>query len=224
MKTIKIIFPLMTLALMLVLGCTKEPPSIDGFSATVEDTDVDAGQLVKFTINKGDAEFITFFSGRTGSVYANYPTDKGQQLDLQYSNLYTTTYNNQGVYTATVLAISYGNWSEDSKEKVVNFTINVTDNRTGFTSYKVKLSLTKELKGSINTDAHTIRITFPAGSTLTQRSTLYTTESPNAKVYLADDTEISSGDKLDYTAEFTLKVVAPGGAEQVWTVIPVLAP
>ena len=209
---------------VLVLACTKEPPSLEGFSATIEDTDVDAGEQVLFTINQGDAEFITFYSGRPGSAYVNYPTDRGQQLDLQNGNTYTTTYNDQGQYTATIVALSYGNWSEDSKEIVKNFAINVTDNRIGFSSYKIKLSLTREIKGVIDEDAYTITVNFPSGSTVTQRSTLFVTLSAGAKVYNADNLEITSGVKLDYTAEFTLRVVAPGGAEQIWTVIPVIAP
>jgi uncharacterized protein YabE (DUF348 family) len=157
-------------------------------------------------------------------MYANYPVDKGMQLDLQYSNTYTITYNDQGQYTATVVALSYGNWSEDTKETVKNFAINVTDNRTGFSSYIVKLSLSKQVKASINEEAHTITVTFPSGSNLSQRSTLFVTLSPGAKVYKADNSEVLSGDKLDYTAEFTLKVVAPGGDEQIWTVVPVVTP
>lgn len=223
MKTYMKIFMFLSLAVF-VLACTKEPPSLEGFNATIEDTDVDAGEQVIFTINKGDAEFVTFYSGRPGSAYVNYPTDRGQQLDLQNGNTYTTTYDDQGQYTATIVALSYGNWSEDSKETVKNFAINVTDNRIGFSSYKIKLSLTREIKGVINEDAYTITVNFPSGSTVTQRSTLFVTLSAGATVYNADNVEIKSGDKLDYTTEFTLKVVAPGGAEQIWTVIPVIAP
>jgi len=224
MKTYKAILPVFSLTI-LILSCTKEPPSIDGFNATIENTDVDAGSPVTFTINKGDAEFITFYSGRPGSVYENYPVDRGLQLDLQYSNTYSTSYNDQGQFTASVVAISYGNWSEDSKESVRNFTINVTDNRIGILSFKVKLSLTREIRGVINEDAHTVTVTFPSGTTsLTQKSSLFVLESAGAKIYDAGGTEVLSGVKFDYTAEFTLKVVARGGAEQIWTIVPVVAP
>jgi hypothetical protein len=223
MKTKGILF-ISVLLVILILACTKEPPSLSGFSATVENTDVDAGSQVIFTINQGDAEFITFYSGRPGSVYENYPVDKGQQLDLQNSNTFSASYNDQGQFLASIVAISYGNWAEDSKETVLNFTINVTDNRTGITSFLVKLSLTTQIRGVINEESHTITVTFPAGSSLSQRSTLFVAQSPGAKVFLADNSEILSGVKLDYTAGFTLKVVAPGGAEQLWTVVPVVNP
>jgi len=223
MKTKKLIFAAVSIA-MLAFGCTKEPPSIEGFSASVEDTDIDAGQQVIFTINQGDAEFVTFFSGKPGSVYENYPEDNGIQLDLQFSDTYAVTYNEQGQFTATVLAISYGNWAEDVEQTQKTFTINVTDNRTGITSFIVKLGLTAQVKGVIDDNAKTIAVTFPAGTTnLLQRSTLFVLESATASAFDAGGAELESGAKLDFDADFTIRVVAPGGAEQIWTVHPVVA-
>lgn len=210
---------LLSVMLGVFLGCTREPANLEGFNVIADNTDILAGNSVTFTI-EGYADFVTFYSGQTGSVYANYPTDKGQVIDLKASRTKVIKYNRQGQYTATFIGASSGNWGEEYKTVVKEFVINVTDNRTGISSFSVftgSLVNQVEYKGVINSESKTIVINVPAGTNITNLKTSLLTDSPDAVVQVNGVTFVNNS-RLNYTNPVTFHVIAPNGDTADWIV------
>jgi hypothetical protein len=215
----KKIFILLTVLLGVSIGCTREPADLEGFNVIADNTDILAGNSVTFTI-EGNADFVTFYSGQTGSVYANYPTDKGEVIDLKASRTKVRKYNKQGQFTATFIGASSGNWGEEYKTIVKEFVINVTDNRTGITSFSVftgSLVNQVEYKGVINSDSKTIVINVPAGTNVTNLKTALLTDSPDARVQV-NGVDFVNNSRINYTNPVVFKVIAPNGDSADWTV------
>lgn len=215
----KRIYLIGTSLLIAVLGCTREPADLEGFNVIADNTDILAGNSVTWTI-EGHADFVTFYSGQPGSVYANYPTDKGEVVDLKASRTKVRVYNKQGQYTATFIGASSGNWGEEYKTIIKEFVINVTDNRTGISSFSIYVGSILnqvEYKGVINSDSKTIVINVPAGTNVTNLKTSLLTDSPDAVVQVNGANFVNNG-KYNYTNSLVFHVIAPNGESADWTV------
>ena len=203
----------------IIFGCTHEPADLEGFNVVADNTDIIAGSSVTFTI-EGNADFVTFYSGQPGSVYANYPNDKGEVVDLRASRTKVRKYNRQGQFTATFVAASSGNWGEDYKTIVKDFVINVTDNRTGISSFSLftgGLLNQIEYKGVINAESRTIVVNVPAGTNITSLKTSLLTESPDAIVKVNGDTFVNNS-RLNYSNPVVFHITAPNNDTADWTV------
>ena len=198
-------------------SCTKNEAELD-ISVVIDDTEVIAGQDAVFTIT-GYADFVTFYNGGDSShSYSNYPLVDGLKVD--FGN-FTHTYNKHGVVNATFIASSYGEWGEESLIQQFDFTINVTDNRTGISSFKVKKAGLggNEYFGEINEDSGTILVVTNSGTDISNMQTSIITNSDDAIVF-NNDIIVENNDKFDYSGENVIFTVeAPDGTKRDWTVL-----
>lgn len=202
-------------------SCTKEPAILD-LEITVDKTSFIAGEEIIFTIT-GNADFITFYDGLPANEYTDYP-NAGNEI-IPYSGESTTfskTYNSfHGQITATFVAASYGNWSEDEIVKQFDFILDISDNRTGLVSCILKTPglFGEEFTGAINEDNFTISVSMPTGTNVSKLTTSLITESPLAVVYLNDE-EFQNKSSVDFSAgSVVFEVVAADGSIQEWTVV-----
>jgi len=203
----------------LAIGCTKEPPVMT-FNVTPSATDVFAGTAIDYTIT-GEADFITFYAGTPGSEWSEYPDNKGQNVNVRTSNVFSKVYNKQGVFTSVFVASSYGNWAEDEEVVIKEFEITVTDNRTGIADFRLitgSLLTQKEWPGEINTDNNTIVVEVDPGTSISNTKASLITDSPDAIVTVDGAEFINSKTRLNYTSPVIFDIEAPDGSKGQWTV------
>ncbi len=203
------------ITILMLTGCTKEPP-VNTLSVKAEKTDVDAGVPLKYALD-GEADFCVFYSGEEGKKYSEYPEANSRTVDLEEDAFYYT-YDLHGTVTSVFVVSSYGNWSEDEEIKEVEFTVTVTDNRIGIQEYTVKSSgIGAAYSGEIDTATYTVDITVAAG-TRKDLVTNISLASKNATVKLPDGSTYEKNQRIDYTDPVTLTIISPGGKEQDWIV------
>jgi len=216
--SIKVICVVITISFL--FSCTREPADLDDFDIIPSATDIFAGTAIDFTF-KGSADFITFYSGVPGSEWVNYPADKGQVINLRNTNVFSRVYNKHGNYLSTFVASSYGNWSEDEKVVVKEFSITVTDNRTGVADFRLitgTLLTQKEWVGTVNSDNNTIVVKVTAATSITSVKGAFITDSPDAVITVNDVVFENNKTKLNYTNPVVFKITAPDGTSANWTV------
>ena len=106
------IFILATLALFLLpYSCNKEEPApvSAAFTTNLQNNTMNAGERVTFYLEDATGEFLTYFRG--DNEENSYGTGYGTILDLGIDSL-VLPYYNEGTFTFTLVAISYGNWGE----------------------------------------------------------------------------------------------------------------
>ncbi|MEN8230497.1 MAG: DUF5017 domain-containing protein [Bacteroidota bacterium] len=206
---------------LLAMSCTSEPAILD-LEISVSSTEANAGDPVLFTFT-GDTDFLTFYSGETGKTYAQYPNAIAQTVNLvSGETTFAYTYSNLNeTVTATFIAASHGNWGEESKMEQFDFDLNIADNRTGITSFTVKTGglFGKQFEGVINEENSSISVIVDPGTPLTAMTTIISTESTLAELYL-NGTLFENKSKVDYSGEdVVFQVRAAGGSIQEWIVL-----
>lgn len=217
----KLIITIVALLGLVIASCNTEPAELD-MDISISSTDVKAGEALVFTFT-GEADFLTFYSGLEGQVYAEYPNAQALNVSLVggdetfeyiYTNVNTTV-------TATFVAAAHGNWGEDNKMSQYDFDITVTDSRTGIVSFSVKTGgLFGELfDGVINEDNSTISVNVKPGTPLSAMTTNLITESTIAEVYM-NGSPFENKSAVNYSGEdVVFEVKAADGTIQNWTVL-----
>ncbi len=121
----QIIFVFAAVALLLCpCSCNKEEPgpTSAAFTTNLQNNTATAGKSITFYTSEATGEFLTYFKG--DKPENSYGTGKGTLLELGTDSLLLTYYN-AGEYTFTLVATSYGNWSETVSRDIdsVNITI-----------------------------------------------------------------------------------------------------
>jgi hypothetical protein len=216
---------LILLAGLLLVGCfsscTKEPAILD-LEITVDKTSFIAGEEILFTFN-GNADFLTFYDGLPANEYNNYPNAGSEIIPFSGgSATFSKTYSSfHGQITATFVASSYGNWSEDIIIEQFDFVLDISDNRTGLISCTLKTPglFGEEFPGVINDENFTISVSMPTGTNVSKLTTSLISESPLSTIYI-NDVEFSNKSSVDFsTGSVIFKVVAADGSSQEWTVV-----
>ena len=133
MKNIFKYLALAVLGLLLVTGCNTERADTSDASFTVENADsLYAGTAVNFVFD-GLGDFVTIYSGKEGQVWGE-PGATGSAMSEETIGI---TYSVLGEYTVTVVASSYGNWSEEEIVDVKSQVITVKDNRAEFAKFSI---------------------------------------------------------------------------------------
>ncbi len=198
-------------------SCTKNEAALD-IIIKVDKTEIFAGENAVFSIT-GYADFVTFYNGEDSShSYSNYPLVDGVTAD--FGN-FTNTYNKHGVFNATFIASSYGEWGTESLIQQFDFTINVIDNRTGISSFKVKKAGLggNEYFGEINEDSGIISVVTNSGTDISNMQTSIITDSNDALVF-NNDIIVENNDKFDYSGDNVIFTVeALDGTKRDWTIL-----
>lgn len=204
---------------VLVTSCNSEPALLD-LEITVS-SEVYAGTPVVFTI-KGDADFLTFYSGLEGSLYSEYPDALAVNVGLlRDTTTFEYTYVLNETVTATFIASSYGDWGEESKVEQFNIDLDVVDKRTGITYFAVKTGglFGKLYEGVIDGGNSTINVTVDQGTSITAMTTFITPESPLAELYL-NSAPFENKSQVDYSGNnVVFEVRAADGTTQEWMVL-----
>jgi len=119
------IFILAILALFLLpFSCNKEEPEpvSAAFTTNLQNNTMNAGDRVTFYLEDATGEFLTYFRG--DNEENSYGTGYGTTLDVGIDSL-VLPYYNEGSFTFTLVATSYGNWGETVNQDVQSVDITV---------------------------------------------------------------------------------------------------
>ena len=206
-------------------GCVKEDPVL-GLSITPSATSVDAGQPIEFNI-QGDADFLVFYSGLEGSRLEDYPNVTTREINMLADEpTFSFIYRNfNGTVNAAFIATSHGNWGEDTKEEIIEFTFEVTDNNTDISSATLKTPglFGKVFDGVVSTADHTVTFNIPVADASDSQLAALTTNvvvgSQLATLRLAGDV-FQNNSSVDFSSgSKTFSIEAIGGATQDWEFI-----
>ncbi len=214
----KLILSLLALVVV-TASCTKEPAVLEGFNITASATDIIAGDAITFTI-EGEMDFLTFFNGQPGNQWLEYPVDKGKVINLATAGEYTQTYQIHGTWTATFVASSYGNWSEDEQVETREFTITVTDNRTNVLDCDFiigSLISSATYEGVIDEESNLVTGTVPSDEKVTNVKINFTLESPYAEITVGGEPFVNNEQKVDLTNPLVFTITSPDGSSEDWT-------
>ncbi|MDX2432964.1 MAG: hypothetical protein QNK35_18640 [Bacteroides sp.] len=120
------IFLLAILALFLLpYSCNKEEPqpTSAAFTTNLQNNTQKAGEAVTFYLSNAEGEFLTFFKGEDEED--TFGSGSGTILELGTDSLMQTYYN-EGVYTFSLVATSYGNWGTTVSQDVQSLEITIT--------------------------------------------------------------------------------------------------
>ena len=119
------IYLLAILALFLIpYSCNKEEPmpTSAAFTTNLQNNTQTAGKSITFYTSNAKGEFLTYFKGEKETD--TYGSGKGTILEVGTDSLLLTYYN-EGVYTFTLVATSYGNWGETVNQDVQSVEITI---------------------------------------------------------------------------------------------------
>lgn len=119
------IYLLAILALFLIpYSCNKEEPmpTSAAFTTNLQNNTQTAGKSITFYLSDTKGEFLTYFKGVNEED--SYSTGNGTVLEVGIDSL-VQTYYNEGVYTFTLVATSYGNWGETVSQDVQSVDITI---------------------------------------------------------------------------------------------------
>jgi hypothetical protein len=169
----------------------KYPASeAEAFFEVVESQFSVLAPVVLRVVAKGD--FVTFFPGDEGREYNN-PDSMPRGLGVVVNDsIVEVKYPKAGRFTATLVAVSYGEYGNQQVIKTYSQEIVITDKRNTIT--KVEIA---SLKMSVVPDANdTIKLIFGEGQDIEQLATSITLNSPGAKVAI----ETTSGSEIEHVA------------------------
>lgn len=123
MKKNIIIFVILAF-LVIPYSCNKEEPAPTSaaFTTNLQNNTVKAGDPVTIYLQDATGEFLTYFAGKDSSN--SFGTGSGTPLELGTDSL-TLFYFNEGSYTFSLVALSYGDWGETVSQDVHSVDINV---------------------------------------------------------------------------------------------------
>lgn len=110
--------------LLIPCACNKEEPAATSaaFTTNLMNNTVQAGNPVTIYLQDATGEFLTYFAGKDSSE--SYGTGYGTPLELGTDSL-VLSYFNEGSYTFTLVALSYGDWGETVSQDVQSLDITV---------------------------------------------------------------------------------------------------
>ncbi len=127
MKNYKIHMLLFTIAVLVLTACVKEEPGDTSANFTTNISNNTLGTGAGFTVylDNASGDFLTYFKGDTEeSTYGNQGA-AGIAIDADSDSVVVSGYSDAGTYTFTLVARSFGNWSEDIAEDAQSITITV---------------------------------------------------------------------------------------------------
>ena len=119
------IFSIAVILLFLVFSaCNKEEPQQVSalFTTNLQSNTMTAGAGVTIYTSEATGEFLTYFIGIDSTT--TFGTGFGTNIELGTDSL-VLNYYDEGTYTFTLVASSYGNWGETVNQDVQSVDINV---------------------------------------------------------------------------------------------------
>ncbi len=119
------IYLLAILALFLIpYSCNKEEPlpTSAAFTTSLQNNTQSAGESITFYTSNAKGEFLTYYKG--AKEYNSYGTGYGTVLEVGTDSLILNYYD-EGIFTFTLVAISYGNWGETVSQDVQSVEITI---------------------------------------------------------------------------------------------------
>jgi hypothetical protein len=227
----KYIFPpSIFLLVVLLYGCNKEEaiePSAD-FTTSLADNIAYAKEPFTIYLNNVTGDFITLYRGDAAfNIYgADTVLVKGMAVDKAEDSI-DINYSNAGEFDLTMLAVSLGNWAEDYLTDVKTIRITVFDRRSDFKKFSID-----KVNGKLSEDGTEIYFYDVKTADLTAKKPTFTTDSPDALVYIGSELQESGQSVVDFSplspgdAEgrpVEYKVVAPNGDFRIYIVKYILS-
>jgi hypothetical protein len=213
MKKIKLNY-LLVAALVLtfaISGCNKERAIEPDASFTVENIDSLVPGTAVIVAFEGEGEFVSIYSGKKGQIWGDTVPATGSSVmnDGKFSLLYS----GEGEYVVTVVATSFGNWSEEELMDVKQQTIAVVDNRTAFSKFGMKVPKMDGI--AIGSD---IVFTMSDANDVTALKATWILASNLASVTVDGVVQKSGSTENDFTNPVLYTVLAGDGTSKTYTV------
>ena len=228
MKKKKLTFAVSTalvtaMLLLATFSCTKEEVSENYISITLA-THPDSlfvGSPVVFNIER-NSDHASIYVGEAGKAFG----DGSGEMLLPEAESYSYTYLKYGTFTVTVIAKSYGNWSEQEKVDIDSITINVEDIRSQMDFFNLRRP---EHKGVVRDDSIIFNVSMLEYAEvlddtrdLERARILFGPVSPEAQVLIGSE-EQQTNTNFDLAANPTITVVSPEGSSQDYKVYFIVA-
>lgn len=120
---------LVFVVVVIFCGCVNEEPqeTSASFTTNIENGTLNTGEGFTLYLTDAKGEFLTYYKGDTEETTYGIGTKGAALEDPETDSLSISGYPQAGDYTFTLVAISYGNWSEDMAKDEQSITINVVD-------------------------------------------------------------------------------------------------
>jgi hypothetical protein len=215
---------------MLSGGCNKEEalePSAD-FSLSLADNTGYVKEPFTLYLTNVVGDFITLYRG--DAPERTYGTDsilvKGLPVDKQLDSM-KVVYSSTGVFQLTLLAATSGNWAEDYLTDVKTMQVTILDRRTDFSKFQID-----KVDGKLSEDGTEIYFYDVKTADLTAKKPSFTTNSPDALVYIGSELQESGKSVVDFSPlspgnsegrPVEYKIVAPNGDFRIYVVKYILS-
>lgn len=127
MKNYKIFMVLFTVAVLVLAACVKEEPgdTSASFTTNISNNTLNTGEEFTVYLYNATGDFLTYFKGSTEENTYGKQGAAGIPIDADSDSVVVSGYSDAGTYTFTLVARSFGNWSEDVAEDAQSINITV---------------------------------------------------------------------------------------------------
>ncbi len=118
---------LFTVAVLALTACVKEEPgdTSASFTTNISNNTLSTGEEFTIYLERASGDFLTYFKGDIDETTYGNAGAAGTPVDADSDSITVSGYASAGIYTFTLVARSFGNWSEDMAEDVQSINITI---------------------------------------------------------------------------------------------------